>query len=80
MRAIARNWWLAIWTPKSALLMRRIQNIPIKLSQITPINLTIAKIASPIHSAGVRYRLSQKKRLSVALIVRLPGSEDSKTQ
>lgn len=56
------------------------ESVPTKLSQITFCNLTIANIASPIHSAGVAYRLSQKKRLSVALMVRVFGSELSKTQ
>lgn len=37
-------------------------------------------MANPIHSAGVAYRLNQKKRLSVALMVRVFGSELSKTQ
>lgn len=55
-------------------------HLPIKLSQITPTNLTIAKMANPTQSAGVTYRLSQKNRLSVAEIVRTLGSEDSKTQ
>lgn len=51
-----------------------------RLSQITPTNLTMAKMASPTHRAGVAYILSQKKRLSVVLMVRTLGSEDSKTQ
>lgn len=55
-------------------------NSPTKLNQITPCNLTSARIASAIHNAGVAYRLNQKNLLSVALIVRVFGSELSKTQ
>lgn len=57
-----------------------VYNLPTKLSQMTLFSLMIARMASPIHSAGVAYRLSQKKRLSVALMVRVLGSELSKTQ
>lgn len=54
--------------------------LPTRLSQITLTSLTIAKMAKPTHRAGVTYKLNQKKRLSVAVIVRTLGSEDSKTQ
>ena len=37
-------------------------------------------IASPIHSAGCRYRAIQKKRLSVLLPPSPRPAEDSKTQ
>lgn len=53
---------------------------PTKLSQITLLNLTIARTARPIQSAGAAYKLSQKNLLSVAVIIRVLGSEDSKTQ
>lgn len=53
---------------------------PTKLNQITLLSLIIARIAKPTHSAGAAYRLSQKNRLSVAVMVRVLGSEDSKTQ
>lgn len=58
----------------------RKKNLPTKLSQITLINLTSARIANAIHSAGAAYRLSQKNRRSVELMARVLGSEDSKTQ
>ena len=53
---------------------------PTRLSQITFCSLMMARMARPTHSAGATYRLSQKKRLSVAAMVREFGSEDSKTQ
>lgn len=55
-------------------------NSPTKLSQIGLLNRTRANTASPIHSAGAAYRLSQKNRLSVAVMMRVLGSDDSKTQ
>lgn len=61
------------WTSQEA-------NSPTKLSQMTLLNRTIASTASAIHSAGAAYRLSQKNLLSVAVMVRVFGSEDSKTQ
>lgn len=75
--------------PASVKLVQNISNnrplyarfiLPTRLSQITLTSLTIAKTAKPTHRAGVTYRLNQKNRLSVAVIVRTLGSEDSKTQ
>lgn len=54
-------------------------NLPTRLSQITLLNLIIARIANPTQSVGATYRLSQKNRLSVAAMVRVLGSDDSKT-
>ena len=57
-----------------------VRSLPTITSQMTPISLTIASIARPTHKAGTMYMVSQKKRLSVALMVRVSGDEDSKTQ
>ena len=43
-------------------------------------SLTSAKTANATQSAGAAYMLNQKKRRSVALTAREPGSADSKTQ
>ena len=42
--------------------------------------LASATIARMTHRTGCAYSASQKKRLSVALMVRVSGSADSKTQ
>jgi hypothetical protein len=60
------------------------EDSPTITNQIAFNNLTSARIASPTHNAGARYKLSQKNRLSVAFVA--PGSlaeeeeEDSNTQ
>ena len=85
IRAIASNWrqcheitpWCQVWNKKGSLISL---NSPTRLSQITFWSLTSARIARPIHRAGVAYRLSQKNLLSVALMTRVFGSELSKTQ
>lgn len=60
--------------------LTRREDLPIKLSQMTLLRLTMARTASPTHNAGVTYKLSQKNLLSVALMVRVLGSDDSNTQ
>jgi hypothetical protein len=73
--AVAEPWVSIYPSPWS-----NVYNIPTITSQMTPISLKIANIASPTHNAGTAYMVSQKKRLSVALMVRVSGEDDSKTQ